>query len=100
MLVNMDMTITNEKENPFLKRKEMVFVLKHPKSATPSKSEIIKTIAGSNSVDESQVVINYILTKKGISESIVKLNVLKEKPKVKAEPNQGEQAEAQASKTE
>lgn len=91
------MEIVKEKENPFLKRKEIILLIKHPNAATPGKAEIIKSIAASNSVDESQVVIDYISTKKGIQESLVKLKILKEKPKVvvRQEPK-GEVSEAQA----
>lgn len=98
MLVNMDIEIVKEKDNPFLKRREMVLLLKHPKSATPAKSEVIKNVANNNSVDESQVVIDCILTQNGICESIVKLKILKEKPKIKPEAKQGENIEAQTSK--
>jgi len=77
-----DMEIVKEKDNQFLKRKEMWLLLKHPKASTPSKVEVVKTIASSNSVDENQVIIDYIFTKKGIPESLVKLKILKEKLKV------------------
>ena len=105
MLVNMDMTTVGEKENPFLKRKEINVILKHPASATPSKAELIKTLASNNSVDEAQIVIDYIFTKKGIAESLAKVKILKEKPKevkqvekpIESE-QKGEKAEAQASK--
>ncbi len=94
------MEIVKEKENPFLKRKEITFLMKHPNATTPSKMEVIKAIAGSNSIDESQVVIDYIFTKKGIPESMIKVKLLKEKPKVIAKPEakQGENSEAQANK--
>ncbi len=94
----MDIAIVNEKENPFLKRKEMVLSLKHPNASTPSKTEIIKSVAGSNSVDESQVMIDYIFTKKGIAESMVKIKILKERPKVVVKQETKEKSnEAQAS---
>ncbi len=101
MLVNMEIAIVNEKENPFLKRKEVNLILKHQASSTPSKSELIKTLASNNSVDEAQVVIDYIFTKKGIAESLAKVKILKEKPKEtkQPEPKEGEKVEAQASKT-
>jgi len=93
------MEIVKERENPFLKRKEMTLLLKHPKAPTPTKAEIIKSVADSNSVDESQVVIDYIFTKKGIPESLVKLKILKEKPKIEAKQGaEGEVVEAQAAK--
>ena len=81
----MQMSVIEEKENPFFKRKEMLVLLKHGESSTPSKAEVVKTLASSNGVDESQVVIDYISTKKGICESLAKVKILGEKPAVKQE---------------
>ncbi|MBI4009634.1 MAG: hypothetical protein HY361_00365 [Candidatus Aenigmarchaeota archaeon] len=94
----MELSIVKEKDNPFLKRKEISLVINHPKAPTPTKAEIIKTVAGSNSVEESQVVIDYIFTKKGISESLIKLKILKEKPRIEIKAKEGEHVEAQTSK--
>lgn len=82
----MQMTVVEEKENPFFKRKELTVLLKHDATSTPSKAELIKTLAASNNVDESQVIIDYIFTKKGISESLARVKILSEKPPVKQEP--------------
>ncbi len=70
-----------EKENQFMKRKELIVEIKHDKAATPSKAELVKMLAAQNSVEESQVVIDYIFTKVGIPESFAKVKILKEKPK-------------------
>lgn len=86
----MQITVVEEKDNPFFKRKEMIVLLKHEASSTPSKAELVKMLAGSNGVDESQVVIDYIFTKAGISESMAKVKILKEKPTVKEEPKKEE----------
>lgn len=94
-LVDMDITIQEEKENPFFKRKELSLLLKHPKSATPTKALLIKELASMYKADESQVVVDYIFTKKGISESFAKVKILQEKLPAK----EGEKTEAQASKT-
>ena len=80
-LVKMQMSVVEEKENPFLNRKELVVELKHPGKSTPSKAELIKELASAHSVDESQVKIDYIFTKKGMPESLAKVKILKEKPK-------------------
>jgi ribosomal protein S24E len=93
----MEIVVVDEKENPFFKRKEVVLVLKHDASSTPSKAELVKQLAATNGVDESQVVIDYIFTKKGISESMAKVKILKEKPPVKEEPKK---QEGQASETQ
>jgi len=81
----MQITTIEEKENPFFKRKELTLLLKHDAVSTPSKAEVVKMVAASNKVDESQVVIDYIFTKSGISESLAKVKILKEKPAVKQE---------------
>jgi ribosomal protein S24E len=99
----MDISIIEEKENPFLNRKELKIELKHIGSATPAKANLLKELATKFSVSEEQVVVDYILTKKGISESFVKVKILKEKPKVKTQVKEnkaeGEKVEAQASPT-
>lgn len=74
-----------EKENQFFNRKDVKLLVKHDKSATPSKAELTKKLAEQNSVDESQIVIDFIATKKGEAESLVKLKILKEKPPKPAE---------------
>jgi len=94
MLVNMETTVLEEKENPFFKRKEEKILVKHGGSATPAKSELLKFLAANNSVDESQIIIDHILTKKGSTESVIKIMILKEKPAVKKEV---EKVEAQIS---
>lgn len=97
----MQIIVVDEKENPFFKRKEFVLLLKHDATSTPSKAELVKELATTNKVDESQVVIDYVFTKKGISESMAKVKILKEKPPVKEEPKkqEGAASEAQANKS-
>lgn len=73
-----------EKENPFFRRKDVKALVKHEGSATPAKSELVKNLAASNSVDETQVVIDFVFTKKGEAESLVKAKILKEKPAASA----------------
>lgn len=96
-LVKMDIEILEEKENPFFNRRELKLIIKHPKLSTPSKTEVIKNIAEANAVDNSQVVVDYIFSKKGTSESLVKVKILKEKPKEEIKEKKGESVEAQAS---
>jgi small subunit ribosomal protein S24e len=98
----MEIIIKEEKENPFLKRKNLKLEVKHPNAATPSKKELLKELAEKFSVSEDQVVIDYILTKKGISNSVVKAKILAEKPKIEKKTEQKEvgKVETQANKTE
>jgi len=78
----MEIIVVEEKNNPFFKRKELTLVLKHPTLSTPSKTELEKILAETHKVDTSQVKIDYIFTKKGISESLAKVKILEEKPKI------------------
>jgi ribosomal protein S24E len=91
----MEIVVESEKENPFFQRKELKLILKHPLAATPSKAELKKELASRYACDESQVIIDYIFTKKGTCESLAKVKILKEKPKEKKEE---EKIEAQTSK--
>ncbi|MBI4894614.1 MAG: hypothetical protein HY833_02675 [Candidatus Aenigmarchaeota archaeon] len=76
----MQATIIEEKVNPFFKRKELTVLLKHEAVATPSKAELTKMLAATQGVQESQVIIEYIFTKKGICESLAKVMILNEAP--------------------
>jgi ribosomal protein S24E len=91
----MEIVNIEEKENPFFNRKDLKLILKHPLAPTPSKSELKKELASRYNCDESQIVIDYIFTKKGACESLAKVKILKEKPKEK--PKEEEKVEAQAS---
>lgn len=94
----MEIVVIDEKENQFFKRKDLILMLKHEASATPSKAELIKTLAATNSVDESQVVVDYIFSKSGTNESFAKVKILSEKPKV-AEKKEEKKIEAPASQS-
>jgi len=97
----MEITIVEEKENPFLNRKDVKLRLNHLGESTPSKAALIKELASRYSVEESQILIDYIFSVKGIGESFVKAKILPEKPnlaeKPKDEKPKGEKNEAQTS---
>lgn len=76
----MEIKVVKEKENVFFKRKDLELEISHPSAPTPKTDDIAKELASKFSVDESQVVIDYILTKKGLNESIARAKILKEKP--------------------
>jgi ribosomal protein S24E len=94
---NMEMENVQEKDNAFFKRKDVTFTVRHIEASTPSKSDIVKTVAQSRGVDESQVVIDFVFTKRGQAESFVKLKVLNEKPPA---PKQQEQPVAPAEQSQ
>lgn len=94
----MEWEVVDEKENKLFNRKEVKLNLKHPKLATPSKSQLIKELAAKYSSPEENVLIDYVLTHKGTNESFVKAKIYKEKPKIKLKKTKGEKkVEAQAS---
>lgn len=79
----MEFKVVDEKENAFFGRKELQLNIKHSKASTPKKADLVKELAAKYSVPEEHVVIDYIFTKKGISESFAKAKIYKEKPKIK-----------------
>ncbi|MDI6798412.1 MAG: hypothetical protein QMD12_00200 [Candidatus Aenigmarchaeota archaeon] len=93
----MEIEIKEEKDNPFLGRKELRLELKHDRAATPSKQQLIKELASRYSVPEERVLIDFIFTKKGVSESIAKVKICKE-PKIKEKKEV--KSEAQTSEAE
>ncbi|MEM7825257.1 MAG: hypothetical protein QW412_00150 [Candidatus Aenigmatarchaeota archaeon] len=89
----MEIEILEEKENPFFERKELKVRIKHPQAPTPSKQEVKKELASKYSVPEENVVLNYILSKKGVNEAVAKVKVYKEKPKIKEKEVKKEEKE-------
>ncbi len=89
----MDMEITREKENVYLGRKELEFSIRHEGGSTPAKASIVKELAAKYSAPEENIIINYVLTKKGTMTAVVRAKIYKEKPKIKVV---GKKAEGQA----
>lgn len=105
-LVDMEIVIIEEKENPFFKRKDLKVRIKHLGSPTPSKADITKELASKYNVDEAQVQIDYIFSQRGLGESFVSCKILQEKlaeakkpEETKAVETKGENVETQASET-
>ena len=96
-LVDMEIVIVEEKENPFFKRKDLKIRIKHLGSPTPSKADITKELASKYDVDQSQVLIDYIFSQRGLGESFVSCKILHEKPQEIKKEEKGENSEAQAS---
>jgi small subunit ribosomal protein S24e len=90
---SMEITIQEEKYNPFLKRKELKILVKHENEATPSKESIKNFLKEKFKVDDSQIKIDYVLSKIGLAESLVKAKIYDEKievNKVEAQPVKSE----------
>jgi len=98
-LVDMEIVIVEEKENPFFKRKDLKIIIKHLGSPTPSKADITKELASKYDVDQSQVLTDYIFSRRGLGESFVSCKILHEKPQEIKKEEKGENAETQASTT-
>jgi len=87
----MDLKILEENENKLLDRKEVKLSVKHDKAATPKKQDVIKELAAKYSSPEENVVLDFIFTKKGTSESVIKAKIYKEKPKIKVKAAKAEE---------
>jgi len=96
-LVDMEIVIIEEKENPFFKRKDLKIRIKHLGSPTPSKADIIKELASKYDVDQPQVQIDYIFSQRGLGESFVSCKILREKPQEIKKEEKGGNVETQAS---
>lgn len=95
----MEWQVIEEIENKLFNRKEIKLNVKHAKLATPSKSQLLKELAVKYSVPEENVLIDYVMTHKGTNESLVKIKIYKQKPKIKVKKSKGEKkVEAQDSK--
>lgn len=94
----MKIDIIEKKDNLLLNRKDLTLLIKHDKT-TPSKKDLKKELATTNRVDESQIIINFISTKKGITESIAKINILNEKPKIEEKKQEENKNETQIDKS-
>ncbi|NCO97391.1 MAG: hypothetical protein GW865_04915, partial [Candidatus Aenigmarchaeota archaeon] len=71
--------ILEEKENPILKRKDLLLMLDHKGEPTPKTSDIAKLIADKFKGDQKKTEIIYMFSQKGISQTKVKAYVWKEK---------------------
>lgn len=78
----MEIKIVSERDNPFFKRKDLKIEIIHTGVSTPRTDDLKKELAKMYKVDESQVLVDYILTKRGIGESDARVKILNEKPVV------------------
>jgi small subunit ribosomal protein S24e len=95
---DMEIIIQEEKYNPLLKRKELKILAKHEKEPTPSKEEVKNFLKEKFGVDDSQIEIDFILSRIGIPESFIKAKIYDEKrevKKVEAQPTKTEQSTSQ-----
>ena len=88
----MEIIIQEEKYNPFLKRKELKILAKHENEPTPSKEMIKNFLKEKFDVRNSQIEIDFILSKVGLPESFIKAKIYDEKREVKKVETQSTQS--------
>ena len=79
----MKIEIIEEKDNPFLKRKDLMIMIDHAGQPTPKKEDLTKFLAEKYKVESEKVEVVYIFSETGIARSKAKARIWKEKPKVK-----------------
>jgi len=95
---DMEIVIHEEKYNPLLKRKELKLLARHEKEPTPSKEVVKNFLKEKFGVDDSQIEIDFILSRIGTPESFIKAKIYDEKrevKKVEAQPTKTEQSAKQ-----
>jgi len=79
----MKIEIIEEKDNPFLKRRDLMIMIDHAGQPTPKKDDLVKFLAEKYKVENEKVEVVYIFSETGIARSKAKARIWKEKPKVK-----------------
>ncbi len=75
----MKIKVSEEKENVFLKRKELLVSIEHEKAATPNKAALQQLIAKQFSFRTESIEIKSIFSETGLSSSRAKIFVWSEK---------------------
>jgi ribosomal protein S24E len=92
----MKISIFKEKENPYMKRKEVVASVEHTTGATPSRASLQQTLAQEWNVAPEQVDVKGIFTRVGKQASRIKIHVWQEAkvPDLSKQPKEEKKAEA------
>ena len=69
------MEILEDKENPFLKRREVKVRIDHPNQATPSKTKITEMVAEKLGVKKELVEVKKVFSACGKASCVVKIYV-------------------------
>ncbi len=84
----MEIDIRNETKNVLFDRKEIIFVIDHSNSVTPSREQVRKEAASHFKADESLIVVQYIHSSFGMGKSSCKIHVYSsEENMMKYEPH-------------
>ena len=71
----MKLTLTQEKKQPLLGRKEYLYVAEYPQAATPSLAEVKKAVAAATKSPENLIVVKKLHTRFGVSAAQIDVEV-------------------------
>ncbi len=80
--------VLDERENLFLKRKDLMLLVDHAGSATPKTNDLIVKLSEKFKVDQEKIEIVYILSQKGTAKSKIKAKFWQEKVIKKEKPKE------------
>jgi ribosomal protein S24E len=95
----MKMEIVKDKKNPAMKRDEHIISLEHKGKATPSRHEIMKEVAKLLKAKEDLIIVDKIISNKGVQSSMVYVLSYRKKddvPKYKLEKMNARMEKAKA----
>jgi len=101
----MKIDIVNEKENPLMKRKELIVSIDFDKGATPSKADLQKSLAEQLKANIENLEISKILSEVGLPKGKAWIKIWKEKKvplysEIKKEKPKKEEAPKEEAKKE
>lgn len=89
----MKLEILSEKQNPFLKRKELQAALEHENEPTPSRAALQELVAKQFNEPAEKVDVRTVYSDRGRSRSLSKIFVWEEPPKKKEKKGKAEKKE-------
>jgi ribosomal protein S24E len=89
----MKMNVVSERQNPYMKRKEIVLEIDHAIESTPSKAVVLELLAKQLSADKEKIEIIDIVSETGLAKSRSSVFLWEEVP-VKKIKKSAEKAEA------
>jgi len=97
----MKVNVTDEKQNPHMKRKELILTIEHGSEATPSKANVEDALAKQISVEKDRIEIVDIISETGMAKSTSKILIWDEpRPKEVKEEQKKDEKPATAQKKE
>ncbi len=100
----MKLQIKSERNNPFLKRKEIDLMIDHEGQATPTREQLREEAAKLLNVSKEYIEVRRIMSVKGAAKSVARIYVheepIAEEKKEKTEAKPEETPEAETPKTE